>query len=105
MAELINEKYLRSSTPTEQSDKCYGWVVNELYQYLLTQRILTLSIYEKKDSETYLELISSIVKKVPCGYYDIDLFHDWTLRGNNNGFMNCLRSAYSQFQKNRKLTK
>lgn len=95
MYELIDEKYLRSATQTEKTDKCYIWIVNELYQYLLSQPILTQKIYETKDKDAFIELISSFVKKdKPRGYYDIDVEYDWTLSGKNNGFMNCLRSAY-----------
>jgi hypothetical protein len=91
--------YLRSSVPNENTEKAYVWVANELYEFLLVNPLITKTIYESKDRSAYLSLVEFFVKRLPQGYYDSDFFHDWTLNGENNGFMRQIRSAYSEYQK------
>ena len=90
----IPDKYLHS-VQTENTDEAYIWVANELYPFLLTNWSITKTIYETKDKKAYLDLVLSFVRKVPVGRYDIDFQNDWTLAGENNGFMKLLHTAYA----------
>jgi len=89
--------YLGSSVPNENTESAYVWVANELYEFLLTNPLITKTIYESKDKSAYLSLVEFFVKRLPQGYYDSDFFHDWTLKGENNGFMQQIRSVYNKY--------
>jgi hypothetical protein len=95
----IPEKYLRSCVPTENTDEAYIWVTNELYEFLLQNPFITKTFYETKNRNAYLDLVNAFVRKVPTRLYDTDFCYDWTLNGEDNGFMNQLRSAYNQIPK------
>jgi len=89
--------YLRSSVPNENTESAYVWVANELYEFLLTNPLITKTIYESKDRSAYLSLVEFFVKRLPNDLYDSDFFHDWTLKGENNGFMRQIRSVYNEY--------
>jgi len=74
-------------------------VANELYEFLLTNPLITKTIYESKDRSAYLSLVEFFVKRLPNDLYDSDFFHDWTLKGENNGFMRQIRSVYNNLTK------
>ena len=88
--------YLRSTAPNDNTESAYTWVVNELYEFLLVNPSITKTIYESKDSSAYRPLVEFFVKRLPGDRYDSDFFHDWTLNGENNGFMRQIRTAYNQ---------
>ena len=91
------ETYLRSSVPNESTERAYVWVANELYEFLLVNPSITKTIYESKDRSAYLSLVEFFVKRLPNDRYDSDFFHDWTLNGENNGFMRQIRSVYNEY--------
>jgi len=89
--------YLGSSVPNENTESAYVWVANELYEFLLTNPLITKTIYESKNKSAYLSLVEFFVKRLPNDRYDSDFFHDWTLKGENNGFMQQIRSVYNKY--------
>lgn len=89
--------YLGSSVPNENTESAYVWVANELYEFLLANPLITKTIYESKDKSAYLSLVEFFVKRLPNDRYDSDFFHDWTLKGENNGFMQQIRSVYNKY--------
>jgi len=89
--------YLRSGVPNESTERAYVWTVNELYEYLLMNPFITKTIYESKDRSAYISLVESFVKRLPNSYYDSDFVNDWTLSGQNNGFMQQIRSVYNKY--------